>query len=95
MKSKIAYSTDNWTTKQMVFTFAGTMASFINDEWEICERLVDFHHIEDKEHEGIYAAKAFIKTAASRGGLHKISSFLWSRKQFNCSNCTTLPSCLP
>lgn len=54
MKSKIAYSTDNWTTKQMVFTFAGTMASFINDEWEICERLVDFHHIEDKEHEGIY-----------------------------------------
>ncbi|KAG2362385.1 hypothetical protein BDR07DRAFT_1187526, partial [Suillus spraguei] len=33
-----------------VFTFARTIASFINDEWELCERLVDFHHIEDKEH---------------------------------------------
>ncbi|KAG2365695.1 hypothetical protein BDR07DRAFT_1185587, partial [Suillus spraguei] len=37
----------------MVFTFAGTIASFINDDWELCEHLVDFHHIKDKEHEGI------------------------------------------
>ncbi|KAG2138040.1 ribonuclease H-like domain-containing protein [Suillus bovinus] len=35
LKSKISYSTDNWTMKQMVFTFAGTTASFINDEWEL------------------------------------------------------------
>ena len=73
VKSKISYSTDNWTTKQMVFTFAGTIANFINDDWEIVERLIDFYHIEDKEHEGEHAAAAFVKSAAGRGGLDKMS----------------------
>ncbi|KAG2115105.1 uncharacterized protein F5147DRAFT_769565 [Suillus discolor] len=72
VKSKISYSTDNWKTKQMVFTFAGTIASFINDDWELCEHLIDFHHIKDKEHKGIHAAKAFIQTAVIHGGLKKI-----------------------
>ena len=57
----------------MIFTFAGTITNFINDDWEIVERLVDFYHIADKEHEGQYAAKAFIKSASARGGLDKIS----------------------
>ena len=48
----------------MVFTFAGTIANFINDDWEIVERLVDFYHIEDKEHEGQYVAQAFVKSAS-------------------------------
>jgi len=73
-------------TKQMVFTFAGTIASFINDDWELCEHLVDFHHIEDKEHEGIHAAKAFIQTAVTRGGLNKISSGLCL--VFACPDCS-------
>jgi hypothetical protein len=70
----------------MVFTFAGTIASFINDDWELCECLVDFHHIEDKEHEGIHAAKAFVQIAATRGGLNKISSELY--RVFACPDCT-------
>jgi hypothetical protein len=57
----------------MVFTFAGTIASFIDDDWKLVERLVDFYHIQDKEHEGQYAAKGFVKSAAARGGLDKIS----------------------
>jgi hypothetical protein len=57
----------------MVFTFAGTIATFIDDDWKLIERLVDFYHIQDKEHEGQYAAKAFVKSAAARGGLDKMS----------------------
>ena len=57
----------------MVFTFAGTIASWINDDWVLIERLVDFYHIQDKEHEGAHAAKAFITSAAARGGLDKMS----------------------
>lgn len=58
----------------MIFSFAGTIAHFINDDWELVERLVDFHHMGDKEHAGAHAAKAFTKSAADRGGLKKMSS---------------------
>ena len=57
----------------MVFTFAGTITSFIDEDWQLIERMVNFYHIQDKDHEGEWAAKAFIKTAAERGGLDKIS----------------------
>jgi hypothetical protein len=57
----------------MIFSFAGTITHFINDDWELIERLVDFHHMGDKEHAGAHAAKAFVKSAADRGGLKKMS----------------------
>ena len=76
VKSKTLYSTDNWMTKQMVFTFAGTIANFINDDWKIVGRLIDFYHIEDKEHKGEHAGAAFVKSAAGRGGLDKMSPCL-------------------
>ena len=57
----------------MVFTFAGTIASFIDEDWQLVEQMVNFYHIQDKDHEGEWAAKAFIKTAAERGDLDKIS----------------------
>ena len=57
----------------MVFTFAGTIASFIDEDWQLIERMVNFYQIQDKDHEGEWAAKAFVKTAAERGGLDKIS----------------------
>lgn len=57
----------------MIFTFAGTIASFINEDWQLIERMVNFYHIQDKDHEGEWAAKAFVKTAAERGGLDKMS----------------------
>jgi hypothetical protein len=57
----------------MVYTFACTIGSFINDDWELIERVVDFKPLEDKEHEGLYGGKAFVDGAQKRGGLDKIS----------------------
>ncbi|TFY51128.1 hypothetical protein EVJ58_g10725 [Rhodofomes roseus] len=66
VKSRIAYSTDTWTTKQMVYTFAGTIACFIDDDWQLVERLIDFRHLLDDEHEGVNAAKAFMESGSKR-----------------------------
>jgi hypothetical protein len=59
----------------MVFTFACTVGSFINEDWELIERVVDFKPLEDKEHEGLYAGKAFVDGARKHGGLDKMSQF--------------------
>ena len=56
----------------MIFTFAGTIANWINNDWQIVERMVNFYHIQDKDHEGEWAAKAFVNTVAERGGLNKM-----------------------
>lgn len=76
MKSKIAYAEDTWTTKQMVYTFACTIGCFIDDDWNLIERVVDFKPLDDKEHKGIYAGLAFIDGAAARGGLKQISVYI-------------------
>lgn len=60
----------------MVYTFGGTIASWIDDDWKLVERVIDFHHMGDKEHAGAHAAKAFVKSASSKGGLDKISLFI-------------------
>ncbi|KAJ6612081.1 hypothetical protein B0H10DRAFT_1711809, partial [Mycena sp. CBHHK59/15] len=52
VKSKIAVATDTLTMRSMPYTFAGTIASWITSDWELVERVLDFHPIEDKEHEG-------------------------------------------
>lgn len=72
LTSKIAYSEDTWTTKNMTFSFSGTLAHFISEDWKLVVRLVDFSCVGDDEHQGIHAARAFVKSAASRGGLDKI-----------------------
>ncbi|KAJ7649685.1 hypothetical protein FB45DRAFT_1049884 [Roridomyces roridus] len=54
VKSKIAFSEDTWTTRFMMFTFAGSIGSWITEDWELVERVLDFHPIEDKEHEGTF-----------------------------------------
>lgn len=57
----------------MIFSFAASKASFINDNWELVERLIDFNVLDDDEHKGQEAAKAFVRSASKRGGLNKIS----------------------
>jgi hypothetical protein len=60
----------------MVYTFACTIASFINEDWELIQHVVDFKPLEDKEHEGVRGGFAFVNGAAKRGGLDKISFFM-------------------
>ncbi|KAJ6477254.1 hypothetical protein DFH09DRAFT_952060 [Mycena vulgaris] len=69
----IALSEDTWTTRAMTFTFAGTIGSWISSDWELIERVLDFHPIEDKEHEGEYAAIGLAKTLADLDVLEKMS----------------------
>jgi hypothetical protein len=54
--------------------FACTIGCFINEDWEIIERVVDFKSLEDKEHQGLYASKAFTDGTSKIGSLHKIGS---------------------
>ncbi|KAF5372081.1 hypothetical protein D9758_005095 [Tetrapyrgos nigripes] len=68
---RISYSTDVWTNRQMIFSFSGVIAHWIDDDWKLVECLVDFKHLESQEHAGEYAAKAFIQSASKRGGLNK------------------------
>jgi hypothetical protein len=56
----------------MMFTFAGTIASWITEDWELVERVINFHPIVDKEHEGEFAAKAMAKALSDMGVLEKI-----------------------
>ena len=60
-------------TWQMVFMFAGNMANWIDDDWQMIEHMVNLYHIQDKDHEGEWVAKVFVNTAAERGGLDKMS----------------------
>ncbi|KAJ7898191.1 hypothetical protein B0H14DRAFT_240027, partial [Mycena olivaceomarginata] len=73
VKSKIAVATDTWTTCAMTWTFAGTIASWITSDWELVERVIDFHPIEDKEHEGQYAAIGLAKCLNDYEALEKMS----------------------
>ena len=61
---------------QMVYTFACTIGSFVNDDWELIQHVVDFAPLQDKEHESLYAGKAFVDSLRKRGGLDKICLFV-------------------
>lgn len=67
---------DTWTTWQMVYTFACTIGSFVNDDWELIQHVVDFAPLQDKEHEGLYAGKASVDSVCKCGGLDKICLFV-------------------
>lgn len=57
----------------MTFTFSGTTATYINDNWELVEHVLDFNAISDKQHEGAHAARALAKTLSDFDILYKIS----------------------
>ncbi len=61
-------------TPQMVYIFACMIGRFVNEDWEIIERIVDFKPLEDKEHQGLYGGKAFTDGASKIGSLNKIGS---------------------
>ncbi|KAJ7813036.1 hypothetical protein B0H14DRAFT_2605350 [Mycena olivaceomarginata] len=58
-----------------MFTFAGTIGSWITDDWELVERVFDFHPIENKEHEDEYAGAAMARCLSELGVLQQMSVF--------------------
>ncbi|KZS90880.1 hypothetical protein SISNIDRAFT_395212, partial [Sistotremastrum niveocremeum HHB9708] len=52
LDSKIAYQHDSWTTRGMIHSFAGSIADWIDEEWNLKELCVDMHLLEDDEHKG-------------------------------------------
>lgn len=62
----------------MVYTFACTIGSFVDDDWTLIERVVDFKPLAEREHEGLFGGLAFVKCARERGGLDKMSCFTFS-----------------
>ena len=60
----------------MVYTFACTIGTFIDEDWEIVERVIDFKVLDEDEHKGLYAGKAFADSASGVGGFNRISPVL-------------------
>lgn len=79
----------------MVHSFACVLGSFIDDDWNIIERVVNFKVLEDKEHEGLHGGKAFADSACGIGCFNKISPFSLSARfqivltHFHASTVTT------
>jgi hypothetical protein len=57
----------------MTYSYGGMLALYINSNWKLVQRMVDFMVLSEREHEGVYAAVGFVKKAKARGGLNKIS----------------------
>lgn len=58
----------------MVFSFCGVIASFIDDDWNLIEHLIDFRRLNLEDHKGKEAANAFVRSARKRGRLDLIST---------------------
>jgi hypothetical protein len=48
----------------MVFSFTGTIAHFIDEDWNPVECLMDFHHMGDKEHAGALCCESFCEVSS-------------------------------
>lgn len=59
----------------MAFSFLGTIANWIDDDWELLERVVDFRHLGEDEHTGVGGVRAFLEGLKSMGIATKICSF--------------------
>ena len=58
----------------MVFTFLGTIANWIDEDWELLERVVDFRRLGEDQHTGAGGARAFLDGLKKIGIATKISS---------------------
>jgi hypothetical protein len=60
----------------MTHSYAGTVAFFINSNWLLVERVVDFKVVGELEHQAAYAAYNFMESARKRGGGNKMSGYV-------------------
>ncbi|KAJ7810430.1 hypothetical protein B0H14DRAFT_3480674 [Mycena olivaceomarginata] len=70
----IGHDTIRWTTRSTIFKFARTIGSWITDDWELVERVLDVHPIKNKEHEDEYAGAVMARRRSELGVLEKMSS---------------------
>ena len=59
----------------MLFTFAGTIANLIDEDWNLLERVVDFCCLNDDERTGVGGARAFFDSVHKIGGGCQMSHF--------------------
>lgn len=83
LKGRISYAHDTWTTRQMTHSYSGVVAFFIDDDWKLVQRMVDFKVLDQNDHQGAYAAISFVNSAASRGGLDKFLSLAMDNASVN------------
>jgi hypothetical protein len=56
----------------MIYTFGGSIASWVTEDWELIERVIGFQPIADKDHEGEYAAAGLAKHLSELEVLEKM-----------------------
>lgn len=61
VKFRILYSTDTWTMKLMVYNFICTVVFFIDNNWNLTERVIDFRPLDGKSHKGFMQQRPLLK----------------------------------
>lgn len=72
--SKIAIASDLWTSKNSVFAFAGVVAFWIDDNWNLQEYVIELLPLSG-DHSGKASGKLIFKALRKRGIDTKLSEF--------------------
>ena len=75
VKSKIAHATDTWTLPGMMFAFASTIATWIDNDRNLIEHVVGFSQVDHHEHTGSGSARVLFEAMQNIGSASKISRF--------------------
>jgi hypothetical protein len=70
--SKIAIASDLWTSKNSVYAFAGTVAFWIDDDWNLNECVLELLPLSG-DHSGKASGKLIFKALRRRGIETKLS----------------------
>lgn len=70
--SKIAIASDLWTSKNSVYAFAGVVAFWIDDNWELRECVLELLPLSG-DHSGKASGKLIFKALRQRGIESKLS----------------------
>ena len=57
----------------MIFAFAGTIATWITEDWQLVERVLDFKALHRSEHTGIAGGRNLFLTMKDMGTAKKMS----------------------
>jgi hypothetical protein len=60
----------------MMFAFAGTIATWIDDDWNLVERVIGFSQVGRHEHTGSGSARVLFEAMRDVGTASKIRTFI-------------------